>query len=208
MNTSRYIQVSVNLQELPEDRLYDYHVPDDWPFVPSPGYRVLVPFAGRRVEAIVWDCQKPTYPEKIKDVLAVLDETPLLTPAQMSLIDWLARRYFSRRQDLFRLFLPPGLKAKTEKCWRLAGEPDKMVAFINHLPLPVEVRQVLLEELAGISREYTPLPKLQPGLKPYLLQLVEDGFIKICRRPQKPTVNFKTVQAYTLAPASELPRAG
>src|SRR5690606_23147066 len=90
MKTGRYIQVCVNLPELPDNRLYDYHVPADWPFVPALGCRVLVPFAGRRAEAIVWACQEPTYPERIKDVLAVLEELPLLTPEQMSLIDWLA----------------------------------------------------------------------------------------------------------------------
>lgn len=202
MKTSRYIQVCVNLQELPDDRLYDYQVPADWPFVPSPGSRVLVPFAGRRAEAIVWDCQEPTYSERIKEVLAVLDDTPLLTPDQMSLIDWLARRYFCRRQDLFRLFLPPGLKAKTEKCWRLAGEPGQMVAFINRLPLPAEVRRDLLKAMEGIKKEYTSVPpKLQPELQPYLLELIEHGFVKISWRPQKPTINFKTVQAYALAPA-------
>lgn len=206
MKTGRYIQVCVNLPELPDNRLYDYHVPADWPFVPALGCRVLVPFAGRRAEAIVWACQEPTYPERIKDVLAVLDELPLLTPEQMSLIDWLARRYFCRRQDFLRLFLPPGLKAQTEKCWRLTGEPEKMTALINHLPLPAEVRQALLEGLAGITKEYTPVPKLPPAIKPYLLQFIEQGFIKISWRPCKPAVNFKTVQAYTLAP--ELPGAG
>ncbi|HHW12346.1 MAG TPA: primosomal protein N' [Firmicutes bacterium] len=200
MNPGRYVQACVNLPELPDDRLYDYHIPADWPFIPSPGSRVLVPFAGRRAEAIVWGCQEPTYPETIKDVLAVLDDTPLLTPDQMSLIDWLAMRYFCRRQDLLHLFLPPGLKARTEKCWRLTGEPAKMTALLDRLPLPPEVLQDLRKALAGLAEEYTPLPKLPTEFKPYLNQFVEQGFIKICWRPQKPAVNFKTVQAYTLAP--------
>ncbi|NLM36935.1 MAG: primosomal protein N' [Firmicutes bacterium] len=200
MKPGRYVQVCVNLPELPDNRLYDYQIPADWPFVPPAGSRVLVPFAGRRAEAIVWGCQEPTYPEKIKDVLAVLDDTPLLTPDQMSLVDWLAGRYFCRRQDLLGLFLPPGLKARTVKCWRLTGEPDQLTALLNRLSLTPEEHRELREALAGLTEEYTPLPKLPPAFKPYLTQLVADGLLQICWRPQKPAVNFKTVQAYTLAP--------
>ena len=165
MKTGRYIQVCVNLPELPDNRLYDYHVPADWPFVPALGCRVLVPFAGRRAEAIVWACQEPTYPERIKDVLAVLDELPLLTPEQMSLIDWLARRYFCRRQDFLRLFLPPGLKAQTEKCWRLTGTGED--DGFNQPPSPAGGgAPALLEGLAGITKGIRRSPSCRPRLNP------------------------------------------
>lgn len=198
MKTRRFIQVIVNLAELPEDRLFDYGIPDDWPFVPAPGSRVLVPFAGRRAEAIVWDHRPPTYQEEIKDVLMVLDDTPLLNPAQMDLIEWLARRFFCRRQDLFRLFFPPGVSAKTEKCWRLVGEPAEVEAFINQLLLPEELRRKLRQLCRKVTAEYTPLPPMEPELKASFLTMVNGGLIKISWRPQKPAVGFKTVQAYVL----------
>mgnify|MGYP000923686778 CR=1 FL=1 len=94
IKASRYIQAVVNLPELPEDRLYDYRIPDSWNFTPALGSRVLLPFAGRKVEAVVWGAQKPTYQEQLKEVIAVLDDTPFLTKFQLSLIEWLAQRFF------------------------------------------------------------------------------------------------------------------
>jgi primosomal protein N' (replication factor Y) len=203
MKTGRYIQAIVNLPELPEDRLFDYRIPEAWSFVPPLGSRVLVPFAGRRAEAIVWGHQPPTYQEKIKEVLMVLDDTPLLTPAQMDLIHWLARRFFCRRQDLFRLFFPPGLKAKTVKCWRLTGDRQEVEAFINRLPLPELLRCKLQSQLKEAPTAYAPLPKVEAELKPYLLELMKAGFIKVSWRPQKPAIKFKTVQAYTINPETQ-----
>ncbi|HEY8392324.1 MAG TPA: primosomal protein N' [Capillibacterium sp.] len=198
MLTRRYIQVIVNLPELPEDRLFDYAIPEDWPFVPSPGMRVLVPFAGRRVEAIVWDHRPPSYQEEIKEVLLVLDDLPLLTPAQMDLIEWMARRFFCRRQDLFRLFFPPGVNAKTEKCWRLAGQPAEIEAFINQLLLPEELRRKLQTLCRKGTTDYLPLPPMESEEKASFLALVNAGLIEISWHPQKPAVRFKTAQAYLI----------
>jgi len=208
MKTRRYIQVIVNLPELPEDRLFDYGVPEDWPFVPPLGSRVLAPFAGRRAEAIVWDHRAPTYQEKIKDVLMMLDDTPLLTPAQMDLIQWLAQRFFCRRQDLFRLFFPPGVNGKTEKCWRLVSKPAEVEAFINQLLIPEELRQKLQRLCREATTEYTPLPQVEPELKSFFLALVNGGLIKVSWRPQKPAISFKTAQAYVLNPEVRPEEAG
>jgi primosomal protein N' (replication factor Y) len=201
MEACRYIQVVVNLPELPAERNFDYHIPEDWKLIPPLGSRVLVPFAGRRVEGIVWGNQEPTYAEKIKDVHGVLDETPILTVEQMSLIEWLAQRFFCRRQDLFRLFFPPGMKGKTEKCWRQAGTREKVVEYVNGLLLTDDLRRKLQAVLEELTAEYTPYPTVQPELKPSLVKMVSAGLIKVSWRPQKPVVTFKTVQAYGIDPA-------
>jgi primosomal protein N' (replication factor Y) len=200
MKACRYIQVVVNLPELPAERYFDYHVPEDWELIPPLGSRVLVPFAGRRVEGIVWGNQEPTYAKKIKDVHGVLDETPILTAEQMSLIEWLAQRFFCRRQDLFRLFFPPGVKGKTEKCWRQVGTRDELAAYVNGLSLPNGMGEKLEALLNELTPVYTPCPSVQPELKPSILKLVSAGLIKVSWRPQKPAVTFKTVQGYGIHP--------
>ena len=107
MEACRYIQVVVNLPELPAERNFDYHIPEDWKLIPPLGSRVLVPFAGRRVEGIVWGNQEPTYAEKIKDVHGVLDETPILTVEQMSLIEWWRSGFFAGDRICFVCFFRP-----------------------------------------------------------------------------------------------------
>ena len=145
-DTNRYLQVLINLPELPDDRLYDYIIPDGWNFTPPLGSRLLLPFAGRKVEAVVWGHQPPTYQQPLKEVEAVLDEAPLLTTFQISLIEWLARRFLCRRQDLLPLFFPPGLKARTEKCWQRQGKPEEITTFINNLPIPDEIRTEIVDQ--------------------------------------------------------------
>ena len=196
--TNRYLQVLINLPELPEDRLYDYKIPDGWNFTPPLGSRLLLPFAGRKVEAIVWGHQPPTYQHQLKEVEAVLDEAPLITTFQISLIEWLARRFFCRRQDLLPLFLPPGLKARTEKCWQRQVEPEEIAEFVNNLLIPDEMRTALMAQLQKLSSSWSPFPALSPELSPYLSQLCEAGLIKLSWQPKKPEVSVKTITAYRI----------
>jgi primosomal protein N' (replication factor Y) len=198
IKASRYIQAVVNLPELPEDRLYDYRIPDSWNFTPALGSRVLLPFAGRKVEAVVWGAQKPTYQEQLKEVIAVLDDTPFLTKFQLSLIEWLAQRFFCRRQDLLRLFFPPGLNSRTEKCWQLRGTIEEVEEFLKSIPLNEELRINLWAQLQNLSPQFTPFPAFQNEFSPYVSQLIDAGLVNVSWRPKKPKVTFKTINAYSL----------
>ncbi len=196
--TNRCLQVLINLPELPDDRLYDYKIPDGWNYIPPLGSRLLLPFAGRKVEAVVWGHQPPTYQQQLKEVEAVLDEAPLITAFQISLIEWLARRFFCRRQDLLPLFFPPGLKARTEKSWQRLGKPEEIHAFVSHLPIPDEIRSVLMTQLQKLSPSWSPFPELNPELSPFLSQLCAAGLIQVGWQPKKPEVSVKTITAYKL----------
>ncbi len=205
IETSRYIQAVVNLPELPEDQLYDYKVPKGWNFIPPSGCRILVPFGRRKVEAVVWGNQKPTYdPEQIKEIIAILDDTPLLNKNQISLIEWMAQRFFCRRQDLLHLFSPPGSNVKTEKCWRLIGEPTEVEEFLKNIPIPDQVRSKLSEQLQKLTPEFTVFPTSKPEFIPYITQLIDAGLIEVSWRLSKPKVRFKRALAYTLVPQESI----
>ncbi len=203
--TSRYIQAVVNLPELPEDLLYDYMVPKGWNFTPPSGCRILVPFGRRKVEAIVWGNQQPTYdPEQIKEIIAILDDTPLLNKNQISLIEWMAQRFFCRRQDLLRLFSPPGSNVKTEKCWRLIGTQEEVEEFLNNILISEQVRSKLSQQLQNLSPQFTVFPISKPEFIPYITQLIDAGLIEVSWRLSKPKVKFKKSLAYSLASQESL----
>ncbi len=88
------------------DRAFTYRVPDDWPAVPPAGRRVLVPFGSRALVGVVRPVDDPEKPEKIKALLADLDEEPTLTPELVKLCEWLADYYVAPLGEAYRLALP------------------------------------------------------------------------------------------------------
>jgi len=102
---------------LPVQQAFSYRVPETLP-LPERGARVLVPFAGRRVIGVVTGNGEAV--ERLKDVVDVLDEVPLIAPPLLDLAAWMAEHYLappkiskelSRRQE----HLPPHVRALSWK---------------------------------------------------------------------------------------------
>ena len=92
------------------DRPYDYLIPE--PLVPRvvPGVRVAVGFGRgeRQLEGFVVRLKTDTdYPEGIKAVAAVIDDTPILTPAQIELCLFMKRHYCSLFYEALGCFAGP-----------------------------------------------------------------------------------------------------
>src|SRR5690554_934811 len=199
MKTPCYARVVVNLPQLPGDRLYDYLLSGDKEGDPSPGARLLVPFGGRKVEAVLWEKTTDTeYREEIRPVLAVLDEDPLLSGFQRALIDWMAGRFFCRRMDLLKLFFPPGMKVATEKCWQRLVRITEIEDFLSGLPLPEDTRRNFLAKVRGLTDKPASLPFLEKEEQQLLNHLVRCEYMKTGWFPKKPGVGFKRIKVYKL----------
>ena len=106
-----FARVVVNLPEVPEDRLFDYPLPEELAETALPGARLLVPFGGRKAEAVLWEISTDSEyrdREDLRPVLAVLDGEPLLSGFQLSLIDWMARRFSAAAVICCGSFFPRG----------------------------------------------------------------------------------------------------
>jgi primosomal protein N' (replication factor Y) len=102
--------VSVALP-LPVQTGFSYRVPDGTP-VPERGVRVLVPFGKRRVIGVVTGAAEGPAGVELKDVAAVLDDTPLVPPPLLDLAAWVADHYLAPPGECYRLVLPPaGIRA-------------------------------------------------------------------------------------------------
>lgn len=89
------------------DRALTYRVPDDWPQVPAPGRRVLVPLGNRVLVGVVRAQHDPSPPEKLRAVLADLDEeAPTLTAELVELCEWMSDYYVAPLGESYRLALP------------------------------------------------------------------------------------------------------
>lgn len=81
------------------------------------GQAVFVPFGEKTLQGIVIEVtENPTFSEtadiKIKEVDDILDPTPLLSPARVSLARWISEYYLSPLFDAIALMLPPGFERK------------------------------------------------------------------------------------------------
>ena len=96
----------------------------------QPGLRVLVPLGRNKTYVAVIAAIREKAPEgySTKDILQVLDISPILLPAQLKLWQWIASYYMSPIGEVFKAALPSGLKAedgyrpKTEIYIRLTSQ--------------------------------------------------------------------------------------
>lgn len=89
------------------DHALTYRVPDDWPQPPAPGRRVLVPLGHRALVGVVRSAIDPAPPEKLRALLADLDDAePTLTEELVALCEWLADYYVAPVGEAYRLALP------------------------------------------------------------------------------------------------------
>ena len=160
---------------MPLDGVFTYSVPQSLEGQVRVGVRVLVPFGRSKTYVGIVDkssvnCQLSDV--NYKDVLQVLDASPILTDCQLRLWQWISDYYMSPIGEVYKAALPSGLKAedgyrpKTELYLRLAPKfrseqalhialdmlqrtPSQQKAFIDFLDLALSNE----DYLAGITRD-------------------------------------------------------
>ncbi len=145
----KYVDV---ILPLPLQDFFTYSVSDSLAARIVMGVRVLVPFGKSKTYsamAVRVHADKPDLPDsKIREILALLDDAPVLLPNQLRLWRWIADYYMSPLGDVMNAALPAGLKAevgykpKTEACVAI-GEK-----FVNE-----EAQRAAVEMLRRMPRQ-------------------------------------------------------
>ena len=109
------------------DRPYDYRVPQELEGRLRPGMRVLVPFgAGNRgSDGIVLALSREGPEGGLKDVIAALDDQPVLDEKLLKLALWMRERYFCTVYDGVKAMLPAGLYYALRDCVALRSGVDR-----------------------------------------------------------------------------------
>ncbi len=124
MEQERTARIAVSGVTYWVDRPYTYAVPEPLRGAVRPGVRVAVPFGGNRPrEGIVLAMGGET-DRRLKSILQVLDEEPLLTPEQLKLALWMRERFFCTVMDAVKAMLPSGLWYNIRPAYRLAPGYD------------------------------------------------------------------------------------
>ena len=120
---------------LPVQTSFTYRLPENFAG-PERGARVLVPFGPRRVIGVVTAPLDGSAPEglALKDVLDVLDETPLVPAPLLDLAAWMAEHYLAPPGECYRLVLPPeGVRASRAVARLLRADAPAGDAYVEAL---------------------------------------------------------------------------
>ena len=118
--------VAVDAATYAIDKLYSYRVPDELREQVQIGARVLVPFGfgNKRAEAVVLGFRRDTGEYKLKPVVEVLDDAPVLTAEQLKLAAWMRERLYCTYFDCVRVMLPAGLWFRRNETYTLVPDAD------------------------------------------------------------------------------------
>ena len=104
--------VFVNIPVKSISKAYTYRVPDGLSHV-GVGWRVFVPFGGRKVEGFVLSVsERDERDMELKDIQAAVDDEPWFTEEMIAAAKWLSEFYLCSLAEIMRLFMPgkSGLK--------------------------------------------------------------------------------------------------
>lgn len=96
-------------------KLLTYRVPTQWSASVVCGSRVLVPLGAKKIVTGVVESTHQTPPSyATKDILAVLDQTPLICDVQRQFFHWLADYYLCTIGEVLKAALPSGFNLSSQ----------------------------------------------------------------------------------------------
>lgn len=122
-----------------------YSVPLEMLGMLKEGIRVSVPLGNRKIYSgiIIEICENIQGEFEVKDIINIIDEQPVITPAQLSLWKWIAGYYMSTLGEVMKAALPAGLKLESET--RVSLNPSFQEGFWQEME---DTDKQIIESLA------------------------------------------------------------
>ncbi len=201
-------RVAVDQTAYHYDKPFDYIIPENLRTAARPGCRVTVPFGGgnRTRQAIVLECLEGDG-DKLKMLLDVPDEAPVLTPEFLMLAQWLKNTCFCTLYEAVRLMLPTGISLKLVNSYAVPPvEPGVQRVWPEMAP---EDRQIVdfLTRYAGLLAEDKLAKKLEMDPKECekrLRMLAAQGVL-ICAQSAVQKMSDASVKMVRLTEGSDAP---
>lgn len=112
-------EVIVDVPTNQTDKPFDYKVPEKWEAILEVGVRVIVPFGPRKLVGFVVGFKETSEFQKLKGILSIIDESPVLTPEFIKLGEWLSERILCYKVMAYQAILPSVMKASYKKLLRV-----------------------------------------------------------------------------------------
>jgi primosomal protein N' (replication factor Y) (superfamily II helicase) len=171
----------------------DYRLPEGSGRV-APGMRVLVPLGTRRSMGVVVEVgEEAVGGAELRDVIAVLDDEPVLDESLLRLVHWMADYYLSALGEAFATALPGALRVDTE---RVVGLRDGAVDPEALPPLQQRIVAALTDgecSAAALAR------RVGPGTTGALRRLRQRGIVSVVERLRREVAPTRRVRVYEAA---------
>lgn len=114
-------RIIVDIAHSEVDKIFDYDCRIENVFV---GSRVVVPFGNTKIEGIVIEMKAETDvpKDKLKSVIRVLEDEPVVTAEGLALMRFMAKKYHLPNASILRLFLPTEMRKGKVR--------EKLVTFV------------------------------------------------------------------------------
>ncbi len=192
----QYAQVAVLAQLGRAGGLFTYRLPDELASLAGPGTLVEIPFTNRRLQGVVYALATETELPRLRDVAAVLDPVPVLTPHQLRLARWIAEYYAAPVSDVIGAMIPPGLGRKTVHMLEIGVEA-------NGARLTSDQRTVLEAVQAAGRISQDEVRRQLPGVpvERAAASLARRGLLTSVAELAPPRSTTRTVKHVSLTPA-------
>jgi primosomal protein N' (replication factor Y) len=158
---------------------YTYSVPLEMETLIQPGVRVVVSFGQRKLySALVYRAHtdKPQV-QQVKDIIQVIDTTPILLSSQYKLWEWIAEYYMCSLGEVMKAALPSGLKMESDTYVASGSDVDEMDLTdeeMNLIHLLGQKRKLTIQQLTQKSGLKHPMSLIKSMLERKLLFITED----------------------------------
>jgi primosomal protein N' (replication factor Y) len=191
---------------LPLSRGYTYRVPKNFDTLAQIGCRALVPL-GKRVATgfIVRRTDKIDFaPEKLRDILDVLDVTPLFDASRMELAQWIADYYLCSLGEVLRTMLPPGLEKESHQYVRLVRTPstEELAQLENRSPRQAEIVRALIGK-EGYKVRFLAKQLRYEGVRSSLQSLMAAELVEASQRLQEANAQIQKIFFVQITPAGK-----
>ncbi|MGM8364188.1 primosomal protein N' [Virgibacillus sp. W0181] len=150
------------------NQTYDYSIPLEYRGVLKAGMRVVIPFGPRKITGFVIGTTDHSDYKNLKEILEVLDLTPVLTPELLKLGKWLADDTISLYITAYQAMLPQALKSSYKK----------EIVRLKDSRLSDELEQLFAGRDVLDYHELTDAPDANDQYR-HLQQAIQDGDIYI-----------------------------
>src|SRR5215471_17222818 len=105
---------------VPLDTAFTYRIPDE--MQPVIGGRVLVPFRQQRMSGVVTALHDSAPKVQAKNIVSVLDVSPVLDEQLVQLGRWIADYYLAPLGEVFRTMLPLAAEVERTISYRITSD--------------------------------------------------------------------------------------
>lgn len=199
-NRQNIAEIIVDLPVKTDNVSYQYLIPDNLLNTITVGATVIVPFTNRQMIGYVIRLSVPDTQRKLKEIIAIIDEPPIISTNTLPLFKWMSDYYLAPLNETIKLGLPPGRIRRLKEIYSIATDVN-----IQNQPEYRQLMATLGPTRAGLAKkdllkivsdkELNKLTSAGYLCKNYLLiePKVKKKLVKIVSLSKKSDLNFNQV---------------